>query len=205
MMEPIFQSYKNVYDIAQAIISRKMSLREGYDIILLRKLDLLHRAGYERRFDIEEPADRALTRLFCLGNTTCARNADVIFTAFTKQITDEARQKLVYGLNVDGSIEEPAVQATYTPAMLRKAAGNTVSDSQEEKINAIAAMLRYLARCMVVELSSLEKLRKGVTVIERDIRKIISVLDSKEFKLNPDVLDQEDIPEDQVANLAPGY
>ncbi|KIX04922.1 uncharacterized protein Z518_05793 [Rhinocladiella mackenziei CBS 650.93] len=205
MIEPIFQSYNNVYDVAHAIISGGMNLRQGYDIILVRKLKLLHDAGYMREFDINKPADRALMRLFSLGNTTYTQNADIFFFAFTERISTEIRDKLIYGLNVEGSIHEPAVQPTYTPAMLTKATGNTVRGSQEEKINAIAAMLRYLARCLVVEPASLQKLKKGVTVIERDVRKIIPVLDSEEFKKNPDILDREDIPEDQVANLAPGY
>lgn len=205
MIEPIFQSYRNVYDVAHAIISRKMSLREGYDIILIRKLDLLHKAGYARNFDVKKPADRALMRLFCLGNTSNAQNADVFFTAFTERITEPFRQMLLHGLNLDGTVGEPAVQPTYTPAMLTKAAGNTVSGSHEEKIEAVTAMLRYLARCMRVERASVEKLQRGVTVIERDVRKIIPVLDSEDFKRNPGVLDQEAIPDDQVANLAPGY
>ncbi|KAK5550351.1 hypothetical protein LTR46_011645 [Exophiala xenobiotica] len=41
MIEPIFQSYRNVHDVAHAIISGKTGLREGYDIILTQKLGLL--------------------------------------------------------------------------------------------------------------------------------------------------------------------
>jgi hypothetical protein len=204
MIEPIFQSYRNVYDVAHGIIGRGMPLREGYDIILIRKLELLHRAGYTRDFDVKKPEDRALMRLFCLGNTSSAESADIFYAAFTERISAEIREQLVHGLNVDGSVEEPAVQPTYIPAMLTKALGNTASDSQEEKINAVAAMLRYLARCIIVEPSSIENLPRGVTVIERDVRKITPVLDSEEFKRDPAVLDQEGIPEDQVANMAPG-
>jgi hypothetical protein len=205
MIEPIFQSYRNVYDVAHAIISGETGLREGYDIILTRKLDLLHRAGYHRDFDIQEPSDRALMRLFCLGNTSNAQNAEMYFTAFTERIPDTTRQSLVHGLNLDGTVEEPAVQTTYIPAMLTKAVGNTVSGQDEEKLKAVAAMLRYLARCLVVDRSRLDRLPAGVTVIERDVKKIAPVLESEEFRNNPDVLDKEEIPEDQVANMAPGY
>ena len=202
MIEPIFQSYKNVYDVAHGIIGRQMPLREGYDIILVRKLELLHKAGYSRDFDIRKPGDRALMRLFCLGNTSNAESADVFYTAFTERISAETREQLVHGLNVDGSVEEPAVQPTYIPAMFTKALGNTPNGSHEEETNAITAMLRYLGRCLDVKPSSLEKLPRDVTVIERDVRKIIPVLDSEDFKRNPDVLDKESIPEDQVANIA---
>ncbi|EXJ71500.1 uncharacterized protein A1O5_05308 [Cladophialophora psammophila CBS 110553] len=205
MIEPIFQSYNNVYDVAHGIIQAKMGVREGYDIILTRKLELLHKAGYSRQFNVKELADRALMRLFCLGNTSNPDNADVFYIAFTERISDEIRERLVQGLNVDGSIGAPAVQPTYMPAMLTKAVGSTLNGSQEEKIKAVTAMLRYLARCMVVEASSLKKLPLGVTVVERDVRKIGPVLDSDEFKRNPDILDREDIPEDQIANMARGY
>ncbi|KIW31536.1 hypothetical protein, variant [Cladophialophora immunda] len=202
MIEPIFQSYNNVYDVAHGIIQAKMDVRHGYDIILIRKLDLLHKAGYSRQFKIENQADRALMRLFCLGNTSDPENADVFYFAFTERISDEVRERLVQGLNVDGSVEAPAVQPTYIPAMLTKALGNTPSGSQEERIRAVTAMLRYLTRCMTVDASNLKKLPKGVTVVERDVRNISPVLDSEEFKHNPDILDREDIPEDQVANMA---
>lgn len=205
MIEPIFQSYNNVYDVAHAIISRKTSLRQGYDIILTRKLDLLHRAGYSGQFDVANPTDRALMRLLCLGNTSDAQSAEIFYVAFAERISEHSRQLLVHGLNVDGTLDEPAVQATYTPAMLTKAAGNTLRGTKGEKINAVASVLRYLARCMVVDPARMTRLPHGVTVIERDVRKIIPVLDGQEFKSNPDVLDREAIPEDQVANLAPGY
>ncbi|EXJ77636.1 hypothetical protein A1O3_09864 [Capronia epimyces CBS 606.96] len=205
MIEPIFQSYRNVYDVAHAIIGGKTGLRAGYDIILMRKLELLHKTGYPRQFDIRVPADRATLRLFCLGNTIHEQNADMYFVAFTQSVSEEIRHTLIHGLNVDGSVDEPAVQPTYMPAMLTKAVGNTSNGTHEEKTQAIVALLRYLARCLVVDRTSLEKLPRGVTVIERDVRKISPVLDSKTFKENPDVLDGEDIPEDQVANLAPEY
>ncbi|KAK5263212.1 hypothetical protein LTR96_011368 [Exophiala xenobiotica] len=146
MIEPIFQSYRNVHDVAHAMISGKTGLREGYDIILTQKLDLLRWAGYQREFDIQSPSDRALMRLFCLGNTSNAQSAEMYFTAFTERITEATRQGLIHGLNLVGTVEEPAVQTAYLPAMLTKAVGNTVGGEDEERLMAIAAMLRYLAR-----------------------------------------------------------
>ncbi|RVX66490.1 hypothetical protein B0A52_09774 [Exophiala mesophila] len=200
MIEPIFQSYRNVYDVAHAIISGKMTLRQGYDMILIRKLELLHRAGYKRQFDIHDPTDRALMRLFCIGNTTDTESADVFFVAFRERLSDQTRQKLVGGLNVDGREGCPAVQPTYIPAMLTKAGGNTATGAVEEKVRAITAMLRYLTRCLVVTSEDLVNLPETITVIERDVRKLIPVLDSREFRENPDILDDESIPGNQVAN-----
>ncbi|KAK5562273.1 hypothetical protein LTR43_012120 [Exophiala xenobiotica] len=185
MIEPIFQSYRNVHDVAHAMISGKTGLREGYDIILTQKLDLLRWAGYQREFDIQSPSDRALMRLFCLGNTSNAQSAEMYFTAFTERIPEATRQSLVHGLNLDGTVEEPAVQTTYIPAMLTKAVGNTGSGKDEGKLEAITAILRHLARCLVVDRSHLERLPVGVTVIERDVKKIVPVLESEEFRNDP--------------------
>lgn len=202
MIEPIFQSYKNVYDVAHAVINEHLRLTDGYDIILTRKLDLLRSVGYVRELDIKNPQDRALMRLFCLGNTANVESADIFYTAFTDRISEDSRSQLIHGLNVRGSVHEPAVQATYIPAMFTKAMGNTSSGSVEQKVDAVAAVLRYLGRCMVVEDSTRQQLPEGVTVIERDVRKIIRVLDSEEFRRKPEVLDGESVPDAQVANMA---
>ncbi|EXJ86184.1 hypothetical protein A1O1_06554 [Capronia coronata CBS 617.96] len=259
MTEPVFQSYRNVYDVADAIIGwpqqqpesdreagnqdqqkqsekekdrRKetqkitsLSLRQAYDIILTRKLQLLHDAGYCRPFDITCPRDRAIMRLFCLGNTTDGDTADVFFVAFAEYVSRETRRMLTYGLNLDGGVDEPAVQPTYFPAMLTKALRNTeignengtdtalapdagtdtgtgTPQQNNSKIKTVAAMLRYLARCLVVDQAVLEKLPKGVTVIERDVRGIADVVESEAFRRDPDVLDEQAIPGGQVANMA---
>jgi hypothetical protein len=202
MTEPIFQSYKNVYDVGHAIISKGMSLREGFDIILIRKLQLLHKAGYKRQFVISNLKDRAVMRLFCLGNTTNADSAEVFFKAFTEEVPEQSRQELVTGLNVDGSTSQPAVQPTYIPAMFTKALGNTRTGSQEEKIKAVASVLKYLGRCLIIHPEQRSQLPKDVTVVERDVRNLTPVLESGGFRDNPDILDQEAIPDDQVANRA---
>ncbi|KAK6383112.1 hypothetical protein LTS17_003782 [Exophiala oligosperma] len=203
MIEPVFQSYRNVYDVAYAIINGHRSLREGYDIILVRRAELLHRLGYRRNLDVKNPADRALMRLFCLSNSSNVQDAEMYFEAFTSGIPEESRRMLISGLNLDGAVQSPAVQTTYLPAMLTKAVRHTLNETKEEKNRVISAMLRYLARCQKVNESSLDQLPKEVTVIERDVRRIIPVLDSDAFKNDPDVLDQEEIPNDQVANMAP--
>lgn len=56
-------------------------LRKGYDLILVNKLQLLHNAGYTRQFNVDEPADRALMRLSCLGNTADGQSEDIFFLA----------------------------------------------------------------------------------------------------------------------------
>ncbi|KAK5202434.1 hypothetical protein LTR41_011819 [Exophiala xenobiotica] len=127
------------------------------------------------------------------------------FTAFTERIPEATRQSLVHGLNLNGTVEEPAIQTTYIPAMLNKAVGNTVSGQDEEELEAVTAMLCYLARCLVVHRSGLEQFPPGSTVIETGVKEIVPVLKSAEFRNEPNVLKKEECPRDQVADMAPGY
>ena len=202
MIEPIFQSYQNVWTVATAIISGDSDLRKGYDVILTRKLDLLHRSGYDKDFDVTKADERAMMRLFCLGNTNNPQNAELYFTAFNNGISRRTRQTLIDGLNTDGSVEKPAIQNTYAPAMFTKATGNTPTGSREEKIRAISAVMTYLAKCFVLTKEQHKELPQGVTVIERDLRSVLEVVESEEFKKDPTCLEKEKAPEVQVANMA---
>ncbi|KAJ9656722.1 hypothetical protein H2201_008454 [Coniosporium apollinis] len=108
-----------------------------------------------------------------MGNTNSPQNANLYTTAFTQTIPKNVRETLIHGLNLNGSVDEPMVQPTYSPAMLTKAINNTPIDSEEDKVKAVAAVLKYLR------------------MIERNIRKIEKVVESQEFKSNPNVLEKE--------------
>ena len=203
MIEPIFQSYRNVYDAAMAIISGEMDLRAGYDIIPARKLELLRKAGWDGEVDMSQPEGRALARLFCMGNTNSQETADMYAQAFTQAIGNRTRKTLVQGFNVDGSVAEPAIQPTYAPAMLSKATGNTEHRSKEEKVQAISAVLGFLARCF--EISTAERKRfkaQKVMVIERDVRVIDEIVEGALFKKDGQAaLKGCKVPEGVAANI----
>lgn len=183
MTEPIFQSYRNVYDAARGIISGQLSLREAYDIIPARKLELLKEAGWDGKLDLGKKRHRALARLFCLGNTNSREGAEMYFKAFDKKISYKDRAMLIEGLNVDGSVDVPAVQTTYAPAMLSKATSNTKQGTREEKVNAIAALLEYLSRCLEISPVERERFRvQRVMVIERDVRVVDEIVGSETFR-----------------------
>jgi hypothetical protein len=205
MIEPVFQSYRNVYDAAAGIIAGTVTLRQGFDLILTRKLALLSSTGYAFATTLDiatSPQDRALARLFCLGNTNSPATAEIFRAAFldssSPNLLPEAdRDTLIHGLNVDGSPAEPAIQPTYTPAMLAKALANTPSGSPEEKVRALVAMLRYLAK---VFRRKNTLTNQGVTVVEREVRCVDAVVGGEEFRREPEVLVREAVPEDRVAN-----
>ncbi|KAF3287355.1 hypothetical protein TWF970_007081 [Orbilia oligospora] len=188
--EPVFQAFKNVYDVSIGIIEGRLGVREAYDLNLTKRVELLINVGWEkgREFDISEPVYRAVMRLLCTTNSSDIDGADLIYDTFFEVLGEDSRRFLVQGLNSDGSLERPAAQATYIPA-------------------ALAAVFRYLARTLHVDVEQVQKkLPPGVTVIERDIRRtIMDIVHSDGFPGNPDILDNVDLPNDEVANMAVGY
>lgn len=199
LIEPIYQAYHNVYDVAMGIISAKLDLRTGYDVILVRRNELLVQdAGY-RKLDVRIPGDRALMRLHCMAGAANEEVADLYDVALNKILDPETREKLVAHLNVDGSVEKPAVQPTYIPAMLGRGTGNTKNGTVAEKQKALVALLRYLTRVLTVTTS----IKSGVTVIERSVMGIKDLLSSDEWKEDPEaVLKDVPVPKDEVAKTA---
>lgn len=202
LIDPIFQAYKNVYDVAIGIIDGGLGLREGYDTVLIRRLEMLKHNCFKNSFDVTITKERALMRLFCMGGVSNAQQAQLFYDAFNS-ISDATRAALVDGLNIDGSITKPAVVPTYIPAMLGLALRNTIRNLRGEKLLALASMLRYLARVLTVTERDLEKLPKNVIVIERNVRiQAEKIVGGENFQRDPAVLDKVPIPHNEIAMLA---
>ncbi|EGX48785.1 hypothetical protein AOL_s00079g424 [Orbilia oligospora ATCC 24927] len=209
LTEPVFQAFKNVYDVSIGIIEGRLGVREAYDLNLTKRVELLINVGWEkgREFDISEPVYRAVMRLLCTTNSSDIDGADLIYDTFFEVLGEDSRRFLVQGLNSDGSLERPAAQATYIPAVCSATIGATKNCTKSEQKKALAAVFRYLARTLHVDVEQVQKkLPPGVTVIERDIRRtIMDIVHSDGFPGNPDILDNVDLPNDEVANMAVGY
>jgi hypothetical protein len=141
-----------------------------------------------------------------MNNAVDALDADLVLDAFNA-ISDEMRHSLVHSLNIDGSLEEPAVQPTYIPAMFKTAIRVTKTNSRTEKTKALAAVFRYLVRALRVDMIEVrKKFPKGVVVIERDMRMVLlHHLKCKDFVQNPDMLDSVEIPASEIAKIGVGY
>ncbi|OJJ94696.1 hypothetical protein ASPACDRAFT_1877286 [Aspergillus aculeatus ATCC 16872] len=202
LIEPVFQAYKNVHCVAMCIIEGTLGLREGYDIILIRRLELLKHNGFKKSLDVNIPEERALIRLFCMGGAASLENAQLYYDAFYS-ICHATRAALVDGLDIDGLVGKPAVLPTYIPAMLRLALSNTVGDSREERLLALGSMLRYLTRVLTIREMDLDRVPEKVVVVERDVRSMIEdVVGGEDFRWNPGVLDTVSIPDNVIAILA---
>lgn len=194
LIEPIFQAYRNVYDVAEAVIPGTLGLRDGYDIILIRRSEMLRGGGF-RALDIRNPQDRALMRLLCMGGVADLDTAQ-LYDKVWETLDDSIKGSLVHSLNIDGSITEPAVQPTYMPALLTQGVNAAGPNSRYEKETKLRSILRYCARVMKV----VEKPKDNVIVIERNVLWVVQhLINSPEFLADPNILESVDVPKDEVA------
>jgi hypothetical protein len=196
LIDPIYQAYHNVYDVATAIISGDLGLRDGYDLILIRRGDLLRRTGF-RALEVRKPEDRALMRLLCMSGAADRETAE-LYDAAWASFDPSTKSSLVHTLNLDGSVAEPAVQPTYMPAMLARGLGTAQSRTLDEKKSVLQTLLRYLARVLTVTKKPIEP----ISVIERSVLGTLKdVIEKQEFQENPSILETVPVPKDEVAKV----
>ena len=211
LTEPIFQSHRIVYEIATNIIASDGSLREGYDVVLRKRAELLRNTGF-RPLIVGRPAERALLRLLCMGGAVTKDKAELFVSAF-QGLPTPTRGSLVERLNRDSAVGKPAVQPTYMPAMFALGLSNTLKASEKKrrwlfrrgasiernaKVKALKSLLRYLARVLEVSVPP----DGPITVIERDVMEIKVTIQSSAFRKNPEMLDKQSVPKDGIAKLA---
>ncbi|KXG46584.1 uncharacterized protein PGRI_054400 [Penicillium griseofulvum] len=185
LIQPIFDSYRNVYDVCEGVIAGNLTVRSGYDLILLRRAEFL-RDKDVRLFHVEENAeDRALMRLFCMGNVTTQEKA-LLYEDAWRTLEDPVRDTLANALNLDGRRSEPAVQPTYIPALLGRI----------QNVNALVCTLHYLSQVM----SSTDVEDPSAVVIERSVYSVLKeFVDGDEFQEDPTILERIDVPDGVVA------
>ncbi|KAI8314941.1 hypothetical protein K4K61_003387 [Colletotrichum sp. SAR11_59] len=194
LIQPIAEAYRNVYEVAMGIISDDQGLREAYDVILVRRSEMLHQRGF-RSLHVTQPEDRALMRLLCMGGVSDAVLAGVYWSAW-EMLDDRTKGNLVHSLNVDGSVAEPAVQPTYFPAMLTQGLRGATELSREEQMRRLQSMLRYLSRVMALT----EGQDGQAVVIERSVLWVVKdTVQSQAFQDDPTILDRTAVPRSAIA------
>ncbi|KAJ5279765.1 hypothetical protein N7478_005137 [Penicillium angulare] len=180
LIQPIFESYRNVFDACQNLTAGSSNLRNAYDLILTRRANWLHECGFSF-LDVNIADNRALLRLLCMGNVTTSERAS-LFEGTWNLIEEDTRESLIYALNLDGLSGEPAVQPTYVPALL--------SRIKEEL--PLTCALRYLSR--VMDLS--ESVDPSVLVVERSLLGVIkNCVEGGQFNADPTILESLEVPE----------
>jgi hypothetical protein len=87
---------------------------------------------------------------------------------------------------VDGSVDEPAIQPTYAPALLSLIKTRTQ----------LVAALEYLSRVMSVK----SRVDSSAILVERSVFGVLKRhIESDEFRENPSILEDVEVPEDVVA------
>ncbi|KAF3055768.1 hypothetical protein GL218_06869 [Daldinia childiae] len=189
-----FDAYHTVYDAGMGIIEGGLSLRAGYDMVLARRLNLLHEKGF-RLLDLNVEDDRAFARLLCMSSVADLATAE-LYSQVWSSLESQVRISLRKNLNIDGSISQPAVQVTYIPALITQAVDISGPSTPEDKGRALRSALHYLCRVM----SAPDKPDGLVSVIERNVLSIIKeVVQSPQFREDPTILETAPIPESLAA------
>ncbi|KAI0473200.1 hypothetical protein GGR56DRAFT_667398 [Xylariaceae sp. FL0804] len=214
LVQPVFEAYRGVYDVASGVIAggggggRFPSLRAAYDVILCRRAELLRRTAGFRPLDVAGGgADRALARLLCMGGVAdlpTARLYDEVWDSLGEEGGGDVRRSLAASLNTDGSAAAPAVQPTYMPALLAQALGAMDPDAPDRRAAALASALRYLARVMADPRGEWgeEEMAGPVSVVERDVMRVVKeVVKTPEFRADPRILETAPVPRGVPANF----
>jgi hypothetical protein len=183
--QPIFESYRNVFHACHGVISGTLDACQGYDHVLIRRAEYIHKKGF-RLLKVEcDQYERALMRLLCMGNVTTKETAEMYESA-VNSLQQATKDALVYALNVDGSVDEPAIQPTYAPALL----------SLIKKQTELVAVLEYFSRVMSVK----ARVDSSAILVERSVLGVLKRhIASDEFRENPSILEDVDVPEDVIA------
>lgn len=190
MTEPVYQGYKASKQALLDIINGKCSVREGYDQVLSFRARLLTKEGY-RSLRVEDPSERALLRLLTMGRTFTKDQAELFDGAFVG-LAETCRQSLVDGLSVDGFDDGVAIVPYYSPALFSETIKNTTDSPRERKIAALASLMRFLTR--IYAGTKPAPGTKG-RVVECSVAFVQDVIKGEEFRQNPSILDDVEIPE----------
>lgn len=192
LTQPIFEAYKAVYEASRGVIAGKMSFREAYDSILSRRAELLNDRGF-RVLDIKSPEDRALARLLCMGGVEDRETSELYASVWENGLDEPIKSSLVHTLNMDGSIDEPAVQPTYMPALLGRVAHGTTTD----RTILLTSVLRYLSRILILRHNDLPPSSPSLIVfVERSVLVMLKrFVENGELFKDPRILDRIGVPD----------
>ncbi|KAI1623736.1 hypothetical protein EDD37DRAFT_436942 [Exophiala viscosa] len=203
LIEPVFQAFKTVHEVSLEIIAGNANLREGYDKILTKRGNMLSGKGF-RRLSVSDHKERALLRLLAMGRTTDQPQAELFCEAFDA-LDNVSKDQLIRGLNIDGKVNETAVLPYYMPAIISTTLQNTKDSDEDSKQRALTSLMRYLARVLgTPDADGVESEDRQYNtevpgiVIERNMSKAQDVINSPEFKDDPNILNSLDIPAGQV-------
>lgn len=186
MTEPVFQTFLVVHESLLNILSGRISPEQGYNRVLLARVEMLREAGFQRRLSIHDPADRALTRLLTMGRVVDAERAGCFALAFDN-LAIETQRSLVNALNVGGQV---SILFSYAPAIISQALKNTTGN--DHQVLVLTALMRFLARIYTYEKA--RPCRRDCSVRDICLSFAQETIKSDGFRKNPRLLDYLPIP-----------
>lgn len=186
MIEPVLKSFQKALRVSSRVALREMTAQEAYNTILTERLTLL---GYD--WDVARSRKAYVkARLFCMGRIDTQASAEVVNQAY-EFLDPTVQEALEQGLSVYGTVNEPAIQSTYMPAMFESALRHPKPNT------ALVPLLRYLSRVLHASKETLERVpnSRGAVVFERNVLDILEpLMASDEFKQNPAAVINGDVP-----------
>lgn len=188
MMESVYQGYITTIEALEKFVQGKIESKHTcYDQILFNRARSLHLKGYEL-LSTGNMEERALLRIFCMGRVDNRTTADLFRRAFnTLSITE--KKNLVNGLNVAGINGGIAILPYYAPGLTSEVLRGVQGKEEPAIIKALSALMRFMARVMEPKSDPNDS-----GVIERDLSFVQGTIKSSDFRDNPDVLDNVQLP-----------
>lgn len=190
MIEPVCQSFLQAWPILQGIITDSTSLCEAYDQVLLNRGQLVFEQGFPA-LSTTDCSERALLRLFAIGRVADRSVAEQFQKAFNG-LTEQTRDALVDGLNVNGIDDGQAVLLYYIPALFAETTRMMRDASTEEQIIALQCLMCFMARTYG---DSRSHAGQEGSIRERDVSPTIKIVCDPSFRHDPHILDAYTLPE----------
>ncbi|KAF7182371.1 hypothetical protein CNMCM7691_001851 [Aspergillus felis] len=187
MTESVCRAYLRTIEVVGEFMRGNIPTeRACYDRILMDRAELLHEKGYAL-LSVENPEERTLLRLLCMGRGDSLESAEIFQEAF-QLIPESTRRRLVDGLSVDGIGDGVAIVPYYAPGLLAEVMRSVHNKERSCIVAALSAFLRFLARVF-------EGPRPGADGIqERDLSFVQDVIKSDRFRDDPSILDTVKLP-----------
>ncbi|KAJ6086131.1 hypothetical protein N7486_010412 [Penicillium sp. IBT 16267x] len=191
MIEPVCQSFLQAWPILKSVITDNTSLCEAYDQVLRNRGQLIVDQGFPE-LSTADHAERALLRLFAIGRVADRSMAEQFQEAF-RGLSEQTRNALVNGLNVNGIDDGRAVLLYYIPALFAETNRAMHDASTEEQIVALQCVMCFMARTYG---GSRSHPGQEGSIWERDVSPAVKIVCDPSFRHNPHILDEYTLPEE---------
>lgn len=215
--QPVFRGFWRARQLTTrvAIDETRLSPTDAYDTVLTDRIEWLEKKGWSpaQHFDIlENPKDYAKARIFCMARIDNATKATQ-FNNIYDSLPEKVQANLEKGLRISGKpatsgrFATPAVLPAYMPQMLvnaqamKEADGKTIVKDTTIAA-AVAALLTYLSRVLILSEPELIDLPRDTVIVEREVKDIIGrLMRSDAFRADPSSVLNETVPLPAIAIL----